>query len=346
MDASGVSKRRELSARQAKRWAAALARHGVSFAVVRFLLGGILLTAAALKAELLFMSSAWPVMTWSFWLVLFELAFAAWLFSGRLSAYAWWAAAGCFGTFAIVAGFKVLRGDADCGCFGVVESPPWVTFSLDVTALLALLATYHDRVTTRTNRFTFVSRFPAAIGYALILLVVTKLSLAGIYGNGLDGGDASITDPSGWIGQRFPLLDRIEIGSDLSVGEYIVVLHRHDCPLCEETLNSPWFCEAAWGRCDTGQIALVELPPCGSPEESIASRFPVSGRLNGSEPCLLPAPVVVLLEEGRVVSVATGQDSKARLRELVGPSSKRFTVLSSRLPMDPGELLALWEARE
>jgi Methylamine utilisation protein MauE len=346
MDASGVPKHHELPARQAKRWAASLAGHGVSFAVVRFLLGGILLTAAALKAELLFMSSAWPVMTWSFWLVLFELAFAAWLFSGRLSAYAWWAAAGCFGTFAIVAGFKVLRGDADCGCFGVVETPPWVTFSLDVTALLALLATYHDRAATRTNRLAFVSRFSAAIGYALVLLVVAKLSLAHIYGNGLDGGDASITDPSEWIGHRFPLLEQIEIGSDLSAGEYIVVLHRHDCPLCEETLNSPWLCEAAWGRCDTGQIALVELPPCGPPEEDTASRFPLSGRLNVSEPCLLPAPTVVLLEEGRVVSVATGQDSKARLRELLGPLSKRIAVLPSKPAMDPREMLAFWEPRE
>ncbi len=75
-------------------------------------------------------------------------------------------------------------------------------------------------------------------------------------------------------------------------------------------------------------------------------RFPLSGRLNGSEPCLLPAPVVVLLEEGRVVSVATGQDSKTRLRELLGSSSTRIAVLPSKLPMDPRETLAFLEPRE
>ncbi len=313
----------------------------MSFAVVRFLLGAVLLTAAALKAESLLMSP-----DWSFGLVLFELTFAAWLFSGQYPAFAWWAAAGCFGTFAMVAGFKVLHGDADCGCFGVVRTPPWVALLIDVTALVALLTTYYDRATTRTNRSTFISRLPKAAGYAVILLVAAKASLSLGFANGLTRDGASLTDPSRWVGQRFPLLEQIDIGKKLSSGECIVILHRHDCALCEETLNAPWFCDSAYGGGDSGQIALVELPPCGGNRNRDFPRSILVGQLKSPEPCLLPAPVVVLLEDGRVVSVATGRESEARLRELLGRWPKAVAARSWSVRANAQSMLALLEPSE
>lgn len=151
-----------------------------------------------------------------------------------------------------------------------------------------------------------------------ILLVAAKLSLPLFAGNEWRRQDASLADPSLWIGQRCPLLDQIDIGAELSTGECLVVLHRHDCPLCKETLNAAWFRDAA---CDAGgsrRLALVELPPCAGDDPQNVPRSLLVGRLNSSEPCLLPAPVVILLENGRVVSVATGRESEAWLKELLG----------------------------
>ena len=351
-----IFKRRESSIGQPTCWAASLVRRAFSFSGVRFLLGGILLAAASLKAELLFMTAAWPFGAGlfetgpfgagEFGLVLFELAFAGWLFSGRLTSYAWWAATGCFATFATVAAFKVLHGDADCGCFGVIRTPPWVALSIDVTALVALLATYHGRTTTGAYRSTFFSRLPGAVGYALIFLVATKISLPLVLADGLSRSNASNSDPSRWVGRRFPLLEEIDIGPELSSGECIVVLHRHGCPLCDETLNAAWFRDAAHGAPGLNRIALIELPPYENAQEADFSRFGLTGRLNSDKPYPLPVPVVVLLEEGRVTSVAVGEQSRVRLREVLGQSPGPVVATRLDLPAKPRETIAFAEPRE
>lgn len=337
---------RDSSIGQSNRQAASFVRCAFSFSRVRFLLGGILLAAASLKAELLFTSAAGPFETWEFGLVLFELVFAAWLFSRRLPSLAWWAATGCFATFAAVAAFKLLHGDADCGCFGVVRTPPWVALSIDVAALAALLTTYHDRSTTGTCRSTFVSRLPAAVGYALILLVATRISLPLVLADGLRRGSASNTDPSRWVGQRLSLLEQIDIGAELSSGEWIVVLSRHDCPLCEETLNAAWFRDAARSASGSNRIALIELPPYEKAQQTDSSRFGLAGRLNSDKPCPLTVPVVLLLDEGRVLSVAVGRQSGIKLREVLGQAPGAVAATGLDLPVKPRETIAFVEPRE
>lgn len=332
---AGQEKQRELS----------LVHRAASFALVRFVLGAVLLTAAALKSELLFTTSTAPIVSWSLGLVLFELIIAAWLFSGILSSFAWWAAAGCFAFFAMVAGVKVLHGEMNCGCFGVVPTPPWVSLSIDLTALGCLAATYRGRASV-PGRPALLHRFPAALGYALIVLVVAKAGVTLGYGGGSMCGDVTFGDPSEWVGRRFPLLESIDIDVDLSQGEYVVVLHRHGCSLCEETLNAPWFCDAVSARCERGRIALVELPPYGESANRGGPRFSLTGRLNASDPCLLPAPVVVVLQDALVLSVAAGEESPARLRELVGKSSPADIADASKLFGNRRESLALLEATE
>ncbi len=343
----------EAATGQPERRAASFVGRTLSFSGLRFLLGAILLTAASLKAEWLFVSAAWPFGAghagtglferWAFGLVLFEIAFAAWLFSGRLPSFAWWAATGCFATFASVAAFKVLHGDADCGCFGVVRTPPWVALSIDLTALAALLATYRDRTTRRKCPSSFALRLPAAVGYAMILLVATKISLPLVLADGFNRNGASVMDPSRWVGQRFPLLEHIDIGPELSSGEYIVILHRHGCPLCEETLNAAWFRDAAG---HSNRIALIELPPYAAAQEAEFSQFAFAGRLNVDRPLPLTAPVVVLLKQGRVTSVAVGGESRAKLRELLEPSPAALAARRLSPPAKSEATVALREWRK
>ena len=71
-------------------------------------------------------------------LVLGELAFAAVLFSGRQPVFSWWACIACFASFAIFAGYKVINGDSDCGCFGAVSPPPTAALGIDLAVLSVL----------------------------------------------------------------------------------------------------------------------------------------------------------------------------------------------------------------
>lgn len=164
-----------------RRWigqTACLVRQRLTFSAVRILLGGILLTAATLKGELLLRSGTWPYDAWGFALVLFELGFAGWLFSGRLPAHVWWVSVACFATFATVTAAKLFRGEADCGCFGVVRTPPWITLLIDIAALTALTATYRDRKAVALHTSTLGYRLPATIGYAVILFYWLRPSSA------------------------------------------------------------------------------------------------------------------------------------------------------------------------
>jgi hypothetical protein len=104
----------------------------------------LLLVAAALKGHQLvtapplgggLFSARW----FQIGLVELELVLGVWLLWGGWPRAAWWAAVAVFSTFASVALFKALRGDATCGCLGSLAIDPWWMFACDVCAL-ALLA--------------------------------------------------------------------------------------------------------------------------------------------------------------------------------------------------------------
>jgi hypothetical protein len=96
----------------------------VRYTFIQLALGALLVVAAFLKARQLIVANDWT------WLQ------AAWLISGLVPRISWWVSAFTFialGTFAL---FKTISGEADCGCFGAVRSPPWVAAVVDVLALL------------------------------------------------------------------------------------------------------------------------------------------------------------------------------------------------------------------
>ena len=113
------------------------------FRVVSVLLGLVLLTAAVLKTHQLatepvlgagLVESRWFLAT----AVQYELLLGFWLISGHFPRAAWWVALGTFGAFAVVAAAKGIAGEASCGCFGRIAMSPWLTLTLDVSAVVAL----------------------------------------------------------------------------------------------------------------------------------------------------------------------------------------------------------------
>jgi hypothetical protein len=67
--------------------------------------------------------------------IVWEVLLGAWLVWGAQRFAAWLAAISTFVIFAGVSGYLGFIGQANCGCFGLIEASPWAAFAVDVTAL-------------------------------------------------------------------------------------------------------------------------------------------------------------------------------------------------------------------
>lgn len=116
-----------------------------AFVVIRTVLGLLLLAAAALKIYGWSVSTVPPVGWFSSpsvqaFAVGWEILLSAWLLSGFVLLGSWLAALLTFVLLAGISGYLGWIGQANCGCFGVIEASPWLAFAVDLTALLMLLS--------------------------------------------------------------------------------------------------------------------------------------------------------------------------------------------------------------
>ena len=122
-----------------------LIRSDLRWAVLRFVIAAILLTAAVMKTyqlatELSLGEGLLHARWFNILVVEFELFFGIWLIVGMLPKLSWLATIGCFSVFALVSLYKALSGEASCGCFGVMAVNPWITTVFDVGVIGCLLA--------------------------------------------------------------------------------------------------------------------------------------------------------------------------------------------------------------
>lgn len=115
----------------------------VAFPILRWALGLLLLTAAALK----FQGSAPQALSQNtlllsprlqFTTVVTETLLGLWLLSGLYANWSRRAAIGFFGLLGAVSLSLGLQGQSSCNCFGRIHVNPWATFGLDVAVVLAL----------------------------------------------------------------------------------------------------------------------------------------------------------------------------------------------------------------
>ena len=112
-------------------------------------------------------------------------------------------------------------------------------------------------------------------------------------------GDLYILEPETWIGQLFPLREHIDI--DVSQGNWVLLMHRHDCPKCQEAI--PRYEQLAMlGPND--QVAIVEVPPHDTLHETL-SDYCLVGRLSDDRDWFVETPIEIRLADGLVVSAST-----------------------------------------
>jgi hypothetical protein len=116
-----------------------------AFAVIRVVLGILLLAAAALKIYGWSLSSI-PQVGWfstptiQAVAIVWEILLSAWLLSGVVAFGAWLAAFVTFVLLAGISGYLGSIGQATCACFGTIKASPWHALIVDVLALLMLLS--------------------------------------------------------------------------------------------------------------------------------------------------------------------------------------------------------------
>jgi len=281
---------------------------------LRIVMALLLLGAAGLKAHQLvtepvlgtgFFESRWLLIT----VVEFELFFGLWLVSGLLPRLTWLAAVGCFSVFASVALFKALSGAASCGCFGRLPVNPWYTASLDGMVLASLLF-WRPRVAIppggRSKRFRLRAGLLCAAwliaGVAAAFRMGTaETALLSDAGQVLADGKIVLLCPETWMGKRLPLLPYIDVGDELSRGEWLVVFHRRDCPKCRAALPSYVRLAGEWSRRPGApRVAFVEIPQRGEPLSSARSALVVAGRLSAAKEWYVETPLAVTLNSGNV----------------------------------------------
>lgn len=286
-------------------------RNSCNFSLVRSLLAVLLIVAAYLKSDNLLAGSttSWP----EFGLVMFELCLAAVMLSSAPASVAWWLGTGCFTAFAIVAGYKTLAGYESCGCFGAVSTPPWIALIIDVLVLIALCATRRSTAVNEVGRSqaALLSWIPSlqTVGMACVLLIGLKSSWI----IAADHGERSI-DPRQWQNARLPLLDSIDIGQQLSKGEWLIVFHRSGCESCEQLIEKINLEHLIHFKSAHAPIVLVEIANSNVPDlnshSSVAANY---GVLKGLRYGWIPTPLLVALHDGFVVEVIVSDDLLAMI---------------------------------
>ena len=215
--------------------------------------GLLLLVAAGLKLDAVFSGDerapgdGSPAQLLS---ALLEISVAVWLLAAVQRKWARRAAMAVLVVFVAVAGWRLVRGEADCGCFGHVRVHPAWTLAFDLLALSAIW--YFGRWTSAPARPSDVTRRQIGARSLVALLAgvaVPALTMAVIAelrasdpGGFAAVGDAVLLVPRDWAGKPFPLLPELEPSEhDVSRGPWVVVLVNRGCHACDAYLASAEF---------------------------------------------------------------------------------------------------------
>jgi hypothetical protein len=275
---------------------------------MRWLTGLLLLVAALVKAyQLIFDPSVLASSTVDRTLLLLQVAIEYGLALLVLIGIYWqqlrWVVVVLFIGFAAHSVFIAISGATSCGCFGPVKISPWWTFLLDTGIVFGLLFSIRSKSQNTANiEVSFPTKNRLLVAGSLLLVPVVTLSASVFVSHGRTSedslsqvGNLTILEPDNWIGQELPITSFIDV--DLSHGRWTVLLHRHDCPQCQQELSRYEHLASL------EQVALVEVPPFGDIVHN-SSGVAVYARLTSEREWFVQTPVELILEDGIVVAAS------------------------------------------
>lgn len=285
--------------------------------LTRFLLAIILLLAASLKAYDLRLNP--PVSAWR-WLgdgalTAVESALAIWLLTGYRWQFARRVAILWMLLLAAISLHKALAGQTSCGCFGQLQVNPWITVTLDLACLAALLFSPAAASASPLP----LSRHIALAAAHLFLLASLALVLASPLQQKVRPR-ASFTElhPQDWLHHPLPLTPYLQLDADLTRGPWAILFFNPDCHHCMPLIDEYEALARRWRQqASPAQVALIDVtadsdtPPGAGLPPATAPSLAYYGRLGGPADWFLATPTLVLLVDGRVVGIAEGEDDCA-----------------------------------
>jgi len=232
---------------------------------------------------------------------IFEAAFGLWLVSGLFATVSRKAALLCFSLFAAWAGYSVLAGHGDCGCFGRIAVPPAYTLAFDLAAVAALLTAW-PRPMANAARSGRARDIAGACSFVLLLATAGWLGAA--VARSAAGPTVVALVPEDWVGHRFPLFKHLDVGDQLMSGRWRAVFYRNDCPDCARSVPmiEKLAREQSAKGAPAGRICFIELPSHRDARKLVSGDGPwLSAHMDGSREWVGKTPFEIVLVEGRVV---------------------------------------------
>ncbi len=280
--------------------------------VLAALLGFVLVAAAVLKVHEFatgteFLGSRWTLLA----VIEIELLLGLWLIGGMAPKGARLGALGCFSVFVVISAWHTIEGHESCGCLGNVRLNPWVSLTFDLAAVTALWYWRPNEGQAASRRrqvlFATLTVILASVG----VIAVVRTTVSGLTEDGNIKGDAQAVrfNPETWIGKRLPLLKQIDIGQELSEGDWTLILYQHNCSLCEKVLSG--LEEGSETRAMEGERRRVVLIEMSGQDKNRVSRVSnASGwrtaRLDGRRTWLVTVPAILTLRDGRLMGIRRG----------------------------------------
>ena len=213
-----------------------------------------------------------------------------------------------------------MRAESNCGCFGDVRVPPLATALFDVFALIALILTNRNTKNLpeqlcSTGHFSaamaIVSMASAILWISYCVAVVQAAHGMSSLANGV--GDLTVIDPATWKNRPFILIDETDTGNSLRTGRWLILVYHFDCSTCIRAIDEyrKLIARESNTRSPSVRFAFIAMPPFAKPGED---PLPESGkyvrlRMRPEHVWLATTPVAVALEDGRVLTVAEGDDA-------------------------------------
>lgn len=272
--------------------------------------GGLLIAAASLKV--LYPAAAgltgatggtfpWYAATIS---IVIELLLGWGLVAGIGPKYLRPAAGILFTLFAVYSMHRAVAGFKQCGCFGAVSVPPWVTAAIDLVAAVGLLVLPAESLLRHSRRARVAAVTAVAISLPVLWMGLSWVNSASRGGVAAwTSGSMKILSPDEWVGKAFPIASSIAPATNIAEGAWDVLMFHHSCPKCQEVVPVQ---RAHAAANPSTRLLLLEVPPCGPPP-TVSPNVTVA-KLDDSQSWFVSAPVMIRVKNGVVTSVTTDFD--------------------------------------
>jgi thiol-disulfide isomerase/thioredoxin len=285
-----------------------------AYIIVMWIAGVVLLVATALKIQQLLTE---PILSkgfwesWEFFLIQIplELGLGIWLVCGLFRKAGWLLGLIAFGGFIGVTLFKGITGAESCGCFGMVKVNPWITLFVMDVPIFILLAVFRPK-----GEKLFPPPWPKAVHFFAIaiptfILLPTIEYVLITNKPPMVSQKYEVIEINQWANQEvWLLLQYIDISDQLQSGEWVVLMYHNDCPTCREAIPEyeKMYKDLKGNNVD---MAFIEMPPYEDGDlQLIPSGSQINrGRLSEAKKWFVQTPVVVVIDNGRVLKAWEGR---------------------------------------